>query len=209
MGFEALRREDLTDLAAINENYLAFLAGSDPHAARQLESLEPAAREMIRRLPAASRPAVAKCPVLLCSVRAMDVGRIESSGEFQLFRGTAPTVDLIAYMSLSLLRRIAWRRPFAARLLGGVDSHWCEALADLDDPGLARLAHAQASRLRPVHAGVPGFWPELLLCGELEPLRRQAVRAAGLQLQQHRPPPVPAPARLAASRVRASRRRSG
>ncbi|MEJ2602432.1 MAG: hypothetical protein P8172_03955 [Gammaproteobacteria bacterium] len=205
MGFEALRREDLTDLAAINDSYLEFLAGNGGHAARQLESLEPAAREMIRRLPAASRAEVAKCPVLLCSVRSVDVGRVDSTGNFELFRGSTPTMDLIAYMSFSLLRRIAWRRPFVARLLGGIDSEWCEALAALDDPGLALLAHVQGCRLRPVHAAVPGFWPELLQCAELAPLRRHAVRAAGLQLQQHRPPPLPG--RIAASRVRASRHR--
>ncbi|WP_405224745.1 hypothetical protein [Lentisalinibacter sediminis] len=208
MTYKALKDNDLRHLAAINRSYLEFLGSNDRHAARQLERLEPTAREMLRRLTPEQRGEAASSPFLLCSVRAVDVGGSAADpGSFELFRGAAPSVELVLYMSLSLLRRLAWRRPFAARLLGGVDAAWCDELAGLDEPALAAIAHAQAARLRPVHAAVAGFWPELLRCAELVPLRRRAVRAAGLQLQQ-RLPATP-PLRAAASRLQASRRRSG
>jgi hypothetical protein len=208
MVYKALEEGDLRHLAAINRSYLEFLGSSDRHAARQLERLEPAAREMLRRLTPAQREAAARSPFLLCSVRDVDVGGAGTDpGTFELFRAAAPSVELVLYMSLSLLRRLAGRRPFAARLLGGVDAAWCDELAPLDEPALAAIAHAQAVRLRPVHAAVTGFWPELLQCAELVPLRRRAVRAAGLQLQQR--VPLSLPQRAAASRMRASRRRSG
>ncbi|WP_405232688.1 hypothetical protein [Lentisalinibacter salinarum] len=207
MNYKALEDNDLRHLAAINRSYLEFLGSNDRHAARQLERLEPTAREMLRRLTPAHRAEAASSPFLLCSVRAVDVGGGADPGTFELFRGAAPSVELVLYMSLSLLRRLAWRRPFAARLLGGVDAAWCDELAGLDEPALAAVAHAQAARLRPVHASVAGFWPELLRCAELVPLRRRAVRAAGLQLQQRLPATLPL--RAAASRLQAARRRFG
>lgn len=210
MVYKALEEGDLRHLAAINRSYLEFLGSSDRHAARQLERLEPAAREMLRRLTPAQREETARSPFLLCSIREVDVGGDgPPPGSFELFRGAAPSLELVLYMSLSLLRRLVGRRPFAARVLGGVDVAWCSELAALDEPALAAIAHAQSGRVRPVHAAVPGFWPELLQCAELVPLRRRAVRAAGLQLQQRLPVPMPVPHRVAASRLQAPRRRSG
>jgi hypothetical protein len=208
MVYKALEQGDLRHLAAINRSYLEFLGSNDRHAARQLERLEPAAREMLRRPTPAQNEAAARSPFLLCSIREVDVGGSAAPpGSFELFRGSAPSVELVLYMSLSLLRRLVGRRPFTARVLGGVDAAWCGELATLGEPALAAIAHAQAGRVRPVHATVPGFWPELLQCAELVPLRRRAVRAAGLQLLQRLP--MPPPHRLAAARLQAPRRRSG
>jgi hypothetical protein len=207
MVYKALEEGDLRHLAAINRSYLEFLGSNDRHAGRQLERLEPPAREMLRRLTPAQREEAARSPFLVCSVREVDVGGSGGEpGNFELFRSAAPSVELVLYMSLSLLRRLVARRPFAARLLAGVDAVWCAELAALDEPQLAGIAHAQAARLRPVHAAVPGFWPELLRCAELVPLRRRAVRAAGLQLQQRLP--VPVLHRAAAARLKPPRRRS-
>jgi len=207
MDYEALEQDDLRHLAAIIRSDLELLGSNDRHAFRQLERLESPARELVRRLTPAQREEAARSPFLLCSVREVDVGGSGADpGNFELFRSAAPSVELVLYMSLSLLRRLVARRAFAARLLGGVDAAWCAELAALDEPQLAAIAHIQATRLRPVHAAVPGLWPELLRCAELVPLRRRAVRAAGLQLQQRLP--VPVLHRAAAARLEPPRRRS-
>src|SRR6056297_2145208 len=186
MAYKALEDNDLRHLAAINRSYLEFLGSNDRHAARQLERLEPAAREMLRRLTPEDRAEAASSPFLLCSVGAVDVGAGGADpGSFELFRGMAPSVELVLYMSLSLLRRLAWRRPFAARLLGGVDTAWCEELAGLDELTLAAIAHA--ARLRPVRASVAGFWPELLRRHGRVPHGAPAQRQQFGAAQQHVP----------------------
>src|SRR6056297_607360 len=107
MTYKALEDNDLRHLAAINRSYLEFIASNDRHAARQLERLEPTAREMLRRLTLEHRAEAANSPFLLCSVRAVDVGGRADQGTFELFRGAAPSVERVLYMSPSLLRRLA------------------------------------------------------------------------------------------------------
>lgn len=208
MQFGPLSQADLRRVAAINAAYLQFIAGDDRHAERHRRLLSAAARQRVLALDASGREVVAACPFLLCSVRDLSIGA-DAPGRrtLQLIGGTGSGADLVVFMALTMLSRIARRRPFAARVLSGTDIAWCRELEALDEPAIAGIARAQAARLKPVHADVPEFWSELLRSGRVSRLRRRAVRAAGLQLLQSSL--GCGDSALAARRLRVTKSRSG
>lgn len=206
MRFRPLSARDMDDLAAVNADYLRFLASGDPYAVQHLQALPVTARERLRRLDTDQTAEAARCPFLLCGLHRVEIDLETPRGRnLELIGGAASGPALVLLTTLSLLRRIGRRRPFAVRVVAGTGMEWCKALVHLDDPAVVGVARRQASRLRPVHAGVRKFWPELLSGPELSPLRRRAIRAAGLQLLQM--PHDERPMAAAASRIRVARRR--
>lgn len=188
MQFRGPEQVDLTELREINEKFLELLATGEAGSA-WLPGVPERLANRLQSLSSEERRRLAQCPFLLCSCREDDIDYwrelLQREKSADLFSGsTAQSPDVLCLKAgvIGFTWQLARRNVFAARLLAGASSAWCEEIAAHPLLSLIDTASQRADslRLRLVEDG--RFWEQLLRYAVSNdvPIRR-AARMGGLQ----------------------------
>lgn len=201
---------DYQNVEALNAAFIRLLVCPGPRADALLAGLPAAQRSRLRGLTVLQRERLARTPFLLFSLRESDSRYWEQLFRYQPNAGLfdAPHEQPVAEAellgaALGFLWQLARDNAYAARLVCGASLHWCEQLADQPLLQAVRAA-ARADVMHLRRAGDTLWWHKLLyvVVASERPLRRAARISALQRMLTGGAELPPAPAALAASRMR-------
>jgi hypothetical protein len=184
MAFEGPAGRDFLNVESLNTALLELVAADAaaiPMPARLSARLS--------ALDARARGRLAKTPILLLSVREDDLDRWAPVFESRPTRDLLAALDApplpvaeLAAATLGFLWQLAYRDPYAARVVSGATIEWCEALGEALLVDVLEFGRREAGLLSLRHAESGAFWQRLLTGATSdEALVRQAARLAALQ----------------------------
>lgn len=203
MEFSGPEPADFANVVALNRAFLRRLRS--PSVGRDLREFIPAAmRQAVEGLTDRHVERLAASPFLLLSLRERDadfwsrIARVEPAQD--LFAMDASHHDDVKVPAMSFLWQLARRNPYAARLVSGGTTGWCDQIGEYTL--LALLGQIQGRRdvLQPRFAGLDSCWQKLLgpgLSSEVQ-VRRSAHLACLQTLLTGEPKAAPPRMRAAA-----------
>ncbi len=205
MEFTGPDAADFAEVTALNHAFLVRLRSPGTSGARLREHLPEQLRPVVVALRDLQIERLAASPFLLLSLRERDPAHwqrlVDEHVSSDLFSITREPADDIAAAALSFLWHLAYRNPYAVRLVAGAGNDWCSIMTGNRLLTLLRRASNHPGLLRPRLAGNVAFWSKLLGPGlDSNPSIRGAAHATCLQtLLTELPEPALQP-RIAARR---------
>lgn len=183
MHHQGLIEGHLEEVAALNAQYLALLlARGAPAADPRLAADSPLLARMAR-LGEERLAELADCPFLLYTLGEDElIPQYRGFGRAEELADASRGLPALALMSLTWLRSLARRNPFAVRLIAGATEGWCVELAGAAPGALVNHARRAERWMRPRFAREGRFWEDAIAAiEERRGERLRAVRTAGLQ----------------------------
>lgn len=206
MEYSGPYRADLVDIEALNRAYLNELR----KGAAGWERLPDSAGCRVRELTDREIGRVAGAPFLLLSVREHDgkfweelLGEPGSGDLFATSGAVSISQRELLASALAYLWQLIRQNDYAARLVCGADSSWCEMLTSCPLVELLARSRHHSDILEPRLCDDSAFWPRLLNAGvsEARPVRQAALMTALQTMQMHAAPPAAPRLDAAACRI--------
>lgn len=184
MDFDGPAGTDYRNVRSLNRGFLTLVK-----ATPRLPGLPQTIGQRIRSLSHPQLERLAGTPFLLFSLRERDDQFWEQllslSRERDLFDvEPAPGDDYgrLLCAGLGYIWQLAWRNPYAARLICGASLHWCELIGELTIYRLLAAAGTRDDVLLPRYAKNAELWSKLLDGGvSRENVVREAAQLSALQ----------------------------
>jgi len=184
MDYSGPEAADFANVISLNHAFLSSLRR--PARGRQLRGhMTPRVRSLIRGLTDLQIQRLSATPFMLMSLRERDATYWQSlcadDANEDLFRGAAePDTELLVTAGIAFLWQLARRNPYAARLLSGATTRWCEQLTNRSLLQLLQQTSRRNDLLQPRLPDSDDFWNKLLGPGlsSEAPVRNAAYLAA-------------------------------
>ncbi len=187
MDFQGPTPADYENLRSLNVAFLELVQGK---GSRHLEGLSP---ELLRRLQCLSRREIrwlAATPFLLFSFRERDdnywqelLSEEKSRDLFTVSMSLTDDAGRLVSAGLGFVWQLANHNQFAARLLCGASTHWCERITERTFFHILAVASHRADLLVLRAQQDTALWKKLLLAGVSE--EAEARHAAHISALQH------------------------
>lgn len=194
MDFQGPLPADYENVRSLNTAFLELLRGKGGQ--RYLDDFSQEFSGRLRRLNRAEIERLSATPFLLFSLRERDDGfwqnLLRDDGNRDLFAiplNEADDLGRLISAGLGFVWQLANRNPFAARLLCGASTHWCEQITERTFFRLLAVAGHRSDLLCLRAQHDRGLWRKLLgtgLCREKE--ARNAAHISALQYLLTRQP---------------------